>query len=132
APLEDAAVAALRQPGQRGAQLQGVAAAADAAVGLFDAPDQPVQAAAWRDLQPGGLAQQGGQLEIRLRADQLQADAVRPADGFLGLEGQHLQVQVGQGQVKTASGHGHSLSMYASRAFRYGKKCASYRKPCIS
>src|SRR5690606_6221676 len=109
--LEDALVVAQRQVVQVRYQLQPVAGHALAGFADGGVVDQPVQAGAVTEIQPGVVLQQGFQVQIRLVADQLQLDAIALTDRLAGAEGQYLEVVIdarqGQGEVRLVGGSKH-------------------------
>src|SRR5690554_1010694 len=112
--LEDALVVAQGQVVQVRYQLQPVAGHALAGLADGGVVDQPVQAGAVAQVEPGVVLQQGFQIQIRLVADQLQFDTVALTDRLAGAEGQYLEVVIdarqGQGEVCCVGGGEHPLS----------------------
>ncbi|GGJ00377.1 hypothetical protein GCM10009083_16420 [Halopseudomonas pertucinogena] len=109
--LEDPLVVAQRQVVQVRYQLQPVAGHTFAGLADGGVVDQPVQAGAVAQIEPGVVLQQGFQVQIGLVADQLQFDAVALTDRLAGAEGQDLEVVVdarqGQGEVWLVGGSKH-------------------------
>src|SRR5690606_20253096 len=112
--LEDALVVTQGQVMQVRYQLQPVAGHAFTGLADGGVVDQPVQAGAVTEIQPGVVLQQCFQVQIGLVADQLQFDAVALTDRLAGAEGQDLEVVVdarqGQGEVCCVGGGEHPLS----------------------
>ncbi|MNP68529.1 hypothetical protein D3C76_1645010 [compost metagenome] len=85
------------QCGHQGQLIAGQASAGFADQNIFDMPVNPftLQAKA----QERRLTEQAFQIEIRVLADQLDADRIQATDGFSTAESQHFEVVANRGDL---------------------------------